>query len=82
MELKIKHLNSSEIFLLDVNTLEDDHGMIYKISFNDKRLSEVYGTVILKRTAGNFWKFPDNVDIFLMQLLSEIIFQLMYKEIN
>ena len=82
MELKIKHPNSSESFSLDIKKLEVDNGTFYNISFDDKILSEKYGTVLLKRRSDNFWKFPDSVDNFLMQLLSEAIFQIMYKEIN
>ncbi len=77
MELIIKHPNSSESILLFIDLSEDLDEILYKISFADKRLSTTYGTVILKRTQNNFWKFPDKIDNFLMLLISETIFQLM-----
>lgn len=80
MELVIKHPNTSESFLLDINILEYHDETVYKISFTDKRLSVSYGTAELKRKPNNFWKFPDKADNFLMSLLSETIFQIMNNE--
>lgn len=81
MEIEIKHPNTSELFLLDINILENDGETIYKISFIDKRLSVSYGTVELRRKPNNFWKFPDKADNFLVSLLSESIFQIMNNEV-
>jgi len=81
MELVIKHPNTSESFLLDINIFENDDEKVYKISFSDKRLSKNYGTVELKRKPNNFWKFPDKADNFLISLLSETFFQIMNNEI-
>ena len=77
MEIEIIHPNTSELFLLEINTLVYDSETIYKISFMDKRLSVSYGTVELRRKSNNFWKFPDKVDSFLMSLLSDAIFRIM-----
>jgi hypothetical protein len=82
MELKIRHPNSSESFLLDINIIEKDDMKVYEISFLDKRLSENYGTVKLIRKSNNFWKFPDKADNFLMSLLSDTIFRIMHIEVN
>jgi hypothetical protein len=81
MEIEIKHPNTSELFLLEINILENDGETIYKISFIDKRLSVSYGTVELRRKPNNFWKFPDKADNFLVSLLSESIFQIMNNEV-
>lgn len=81
MELKIKHPNTSETFLLEINVSENNEETIYKVTFTDKRLSESYGTVELKRKPNNFWKFPNKADNFLISLLSETIFQIMNNEI-
>lgn len=82
MEIEIKHPYTSELFLLEINILENDTETVYKISFIDKRLSVIYGTVELRRKPNNFWKFPDKVDSFLMSLLSDAIFRLMSNEVN
>ena len=37
MEIEIIHPNTSELFLLEINTLVYDSETIYKISFMDKR---------------------------------------------
>lgn len=81
MELKIKHPNKSEIFLLEIKIIENADDTIYKVTFSDKRLSVNYGTVELIRKPNSFWKFPDKADNFLISLLSETIFQIMQKEI-
>lgn len=80
MELKIKHPNSSESFLLYINIFENDDEKVYKISFSDKRLSKNYGTVELIRKSNSFWKFPDKADNFLISLLSDAIFRIMNNE--
>lgn len=81
MEIEIKHPNTSELFLLEINILKNDRETVYKISFLDKRLSVSYGTVELRRKPNNFWKFPDKADNFLVSLLSESIFQIMNNEV-
>ena len=82
MEIEIKHPNTSELFLLEMNISENDSETIYKISFIDKKLTENYGIVELIRKSDNFWKFPDKADKFLMLLLSDAIFRIMYIEVN
>jgi hypothetical protein len=82
MEIEIKHPNTSELFLLEINISENDSETIYKISFIDKKLTENYGIVELIRKSDNFWKFPDKADKFLMLLLSDAIFRIMYIEVN
>ena len=82
MELKIKHPNKSEIFLLEINVSENNDETIYKIRFTDKRLSETYGTIEIKRKPNNFWKFPEKADNFLRSMLSETIFQIMNNEVD
>jgi hypothetical protein len=82
MEIEIKHPNTSELFLLKINISENDSETIYKISFIDKKLTENYGIVELIRKSDNFWKFPDKADKFLMLLLSDAIFRIMYIEVN
>ena len=82
MEIEIKNPNTSELFLLEINILENDSETIYKIYFMDKRLSVSYGTVELRRKSNNFWKFPDKVDSLLMSLLSDAIFRIMSNEVD
>ncbi len=82
MEIEIKNPNTSELFLLEINILENDSETIYKISFIDKRLSLSYGAVELIRKPNNFWKFPDKVDSLLISLLSDAIFRIMNNEID
>jgi len=81
MKLEIKHPNTSEKFLLEINISENNDETIFRVSFVDKRLSVSYGTVELRRKPNNFWKFPDKSDSFLMSLLSDSIFQIMHNEI-
>ena len=82
MKIEIKHPYTSELFLLEINILENDNETVYKISFIDKRLSVSYGTVELRRKPNNFWKFPDKVDSLLMSLLSDAIFRIMSNEVD
>ena len=82
LEIEIKHPKTSELFLLEINILENDSEAIYEISFLDKRLSVSYGTVELRRKPNNFWKFPDKVDSLLMELLSNAIFRIMSIEVD
>lgn len=82
MKIEIKHPNTSELFLLEINILENDSETVYIISFIDKRLSVRYGIVELRRKPNNFWKFPDNVDSLLMSLLSDAIFRIMSNEVD
>lgn len=81
MEIQTKHPNTSELFLLEINILENGSETVYKISFLDKRLSVSYGIVELRRKPNNFWKFPDKIDSLLMSLLSDAIFQIMSNEV-
>lgn len=82
MELVIKHPNTSESFLLEINVSENNEDTKYKVTFTDKRLSVSYGTVELIRKPNNFWKFPDKADNFLVSLLSDAIFRIMNNEVD
>ena len=82
MELKITYPYTSEVIVLEINSLENDDETVYKISFIDKSYSENYGTIELIKKPDNFWKFPDNVNQFLMSMLSETIFQIMNNEVT
>jgi hypothetical protein len=82
MEIQIKHPNTSDKFLLEIDISKSEDQTVYKIRFMDKRLSTLYGDVIIKRNFNNFWKFPENVDSFLMSIISETIFQIMNNEIT
>jgi hypothetical protein len=81
MELQIKHPETTERFLLDIQAFEIEGLTIYKINFEDKRLSSTYGTIIIKRNSDNFWKFPQNADSFLTSLISNAILQIMNNEV-
>ena len=82
MQLQIKHPNMNEMFLLDIIISEIEGQTIYKSTFLDKRLYELYGIITIKRKPDNFWKFPETTDSFLLSLVSEIIFQIMNNEIT
>lgn len=82
MEIEVKHPNTSALFLLEINIIENDSETIYKVSFIDKRLSVDYGTVELIRKPNNFWRFPDTADSLLIPLLCDAIYRIMNNEID
>jgi hypothetical protein len=82
MQLEIKHPYKNEKYLITINTSKNEGQTVYKLTYVDKRLNDMYGVVSLIRNADDLWKFPEKLDFFLISLISEIIFQIMNNEVQ
>ncbi|WP_298511102.1 hypothetical protein [uncultured Kordia sp.] len=81
--MRINVLNdiNSEIFSVLLEIREVNGEVIYKVTFDDIRMREKYGTFEIVKGL-DFWKLPMTNDRSLISMSSEIIYGIMELESN
>ena len=74
----ISDLNS-ETFSISLKVSEQNNETIYKVTFDDKRMQEKFGTFEIVK-GRDFWKLPSRNDTDLISISSKIIYQIMELE--